>query len=216
MSAPESIQERLAAILAEDPTVWQIADETDTVRLSVDADGALHMLQLTPSWWRRVTPEELGPLVFRLRHASAASRLHTIAELEEEGLRRTDMDTQEVPPLSSPDADSLDMSQLSTQLGDLLSAFSELDRYRKAVRSSVSESAELRSASGNVTLELVGGSPRRLVVGKMNAQLVSEREIGAEIMDLFGRAKGWFGERRATLMDELPALDGIIRSVRGA
>ncbi|MGO2932462.1 hypothetical protein [Microbacterium sp.] len=216
MSASESIQDRLAAILAEDPAVWQIADETDTVRLSVDADGALHTLHLTPSWWRRVTPEELGPLVFRLRHASAASRLHTIAELEEEGLRRTDTDVKEVPPLPNSDADSLDISRLATELGDVLSAFSELDRYRKAVRSSTSESAELRSASGNVTLELVGGSPRRLVVDKMNVQLVSESEIAAEIIELFNRARGWFGERRAALMNELPALAGVVRAVRSA
>lgn len=108
------------------------------------------------------------------------------------------------------------MSHLSSRLGDLLSAFSELDRYRKAVKASTPESATLRSPSGNVTLELVGGSPRQLVIDKMNVQLVSEREIAGEIVELFTRARSWFGERRATLLEELPALTVVTRSVRDA
>ncbi|PJI51612.1 hypothetical protein CTI14_56860, partial [Methylobacterium radiotolerans] len=67
---------------------------------------------LAPSWWRRIPARELGPVVLRLRQASAAARLNTVAELEDEGLVFAASEEPTVPPIPSPDADSLDMSAL--------------------------------------------------------------------------------------------------------
>lgn len=215
MTAAETIEERIDAALSDDPDLWLVSDETDTVHVSVDAAGELATLRIAPSWWRRVAPEELGPLVLRLNRASAVSRLQTISDLGNEGLQHAPQDPRSVTDMPSPSADSLDMSSMGIQLEDLLSAFSEFARYRDAVQSAVRESTTLRSPSGNVMLEILGGSPQSLVVDKMNVQFVSEREIAAEILELLGRARNWLGERRAAVMNDLPSLAGVARSVRG-
>lgn len=214
MTASESIEERLEAVLDDDPDLWLVSDETDTVHASVDADGELAILRIAPSWGRRIAPEELGPLVLQLNRASAASRLQTISDLEDEGYEHAAQDLRSVTDMPSPSADSLEMSSMGTQLEDLLSAFSELAHYRDAVQAAVREAATLRSPSGNVTLELVGGSPQSIVVDKMNVQFMSEREIAAEILELLARARTWLGERRTAVMKDLPALSGVVRSVR--
>lgn len=216
MPEPETVQERLAARVEEDPNIWLVSDDSDTVSASVDVDGVLRTLRLAPSWWRRIPAPELGPVVLRLRQASAAARLNTIAELEDEGLVFAASDEPTVPPIPSPDADSLDMSALRAELGTLLSGFSELRVYREAVRSATTEVTVLRSPSGNVSMELVGGAPRALAIDPTNVQFVSEQAIAGEIVELFTRARGWLGERRASLLRDLPDLAGVVRSVRAA
>lgn len=216
MPEQETVQGRLAALVEEDPSIWLVSDDSDTVSASVDAEGALRTLRLAPAWWRRISPPELGPVVLRLRQASAAARQNTIAELEHEGLVLTAPDEPPVSPIPSPDADSLDMSSLRAELGNLLSAFSELKLYREAVRSATTESTVLRSPSGNVSMELVGGAPRALAIDPTNVQLVSERAMAEEIVELFTRARGWLGERRASVLRDLPDLAGVVRSVRTA
>lgn len=216
MPEPEAVQERLAALIEEDPNIWLVSDDSDTVSASVDVDGVLRTLRLAPSWWRRIPARELGPVVLRLRQASAAARLNTVAELEDEGLVFEASDEPTVPPIPSPDADSLDMSALRAELGTLLSGFSELRVYREAVRSATTEVTVLRSPSGNVSMELVGGAPRALAIDPTNVQFVSEQAIAGEIVELFTRAGGWLGERRASLLRDLPDLAGVVRSVRAA
>lgn len=214
MVAQQSVEDRLAELVAEDPGIWLVTDDTDTVSASVDVDGVLRTLRLAPSWWRRVSVQELGPVVLRLRQASAAARQNTIAQLEEEGLSRAAAGAPRVAPIPSADADALDMSALRAELGNVLAAFSELNAYREAVRSASTESTVLQSPSGNVSLELVGGSPRSLRIDPMNVQFVSEGGLAAEIVDLFARATGWFGERRAAVLRDLPDLAAVVRSVR--
>jgi hypothetical protein len=211
-----SVEDRLAELIAEDPGLWLVADDTDTVRASVGVDGVLRTLRLAPSWWRRVSPQELGPLVLRLRQASAAARQNTIAQLEEEGLTRAAAGAASAAPIPRADADALDMSALRAELGNVLAAFAQLDAYRKAVGSATTESTVLQSPSGNASLELVGGSPRSLGIDPMNVQFVSEGALAAEIVELFARATGWFGERRAALLRDLPDLAAVVRSVRAA
>ncbi|WP_101847919.1 hypothetical protein [Zhihengliuella sp. ISTPL4] len=216
MAEHETVQGRLATLVEEDPSIWLVSDDSDTVSASVDADGVLRTLRLAPSWWRRIPAQELGPVVLRLRQASAAARQNTIAELEDEGFVFATSDERPVPPIPSPDAESLDMSALRAELGTLLSGFAELRVYREAVRSATAESSVLRSPSGNVSMELVGGAPRALTIDPTNVQFVSEQALAGEIIELFERARGWLGERRASLLRDLPDLAGVVNSVRDA
>lgn len=213
MTRQDLIARRLELLLQDEPDLWLVADDTQTVEASVDARGKLRVLRLTPSWWRRVAPEELGSVVLRLRQASAVSRLHTVSELEEAG--EVAMTLPEAPsgPLTGG-GDEVHVSQLSSRLGSLVSAFSELEHYRRAITAATTESTVLKSPSGNVSLELVGGSPRRLTIDRMNVQFVSERELAAEIVALVARADEWLDERKHETLRDFPDLAGVVRAVR--
>ncbi|MRG59797.1 hypothetical protein GE115_07940 [Agromyces sp. CFH 90414] len=209
-----SLDERLAEVRRDEPGIWLVADETDTVQVSVGLDGKLETLRLAPSWWRRVEPEELGQVVQRLRQASAASRAHTISELESAGADREPGTEALFRPAASSDAGSGGITQLRTRMGGLLEAFADLDRYRSMVAAATTEPAVLESPSGNAKLEIVGGAPRRLVIDRLNLQFTSEQALAAEILDLYERASRWLAERRGSMLEELPTLAGLVRSVR--
>lgn len=213
MTPNETRDERLAALLEEEPELWTVADETQTVEVSVDARGSLRTLRLASSWWRNVSPEELGSVVLRLRQASLVSRLNTIAELEKEGYAAPAV--HEPPSEPAPGgADDQSMSQLSARLGTVLAAFAELDQYRRAITAATTEATVLRAPSGNASLELVGGSPRRLVIDRLNVQFISERALSAEIVELFARAESWLDERKRTTLHQFPDLAGVVHAVR--
>jgi hypothetical protein len=207
-----SLDERLAEVRREEPDVWLVSDETETVQVSVDLRGKLETLRLAPSWWQRVPAEELGTVVLRLRQMSAAARSQTISELQGEGFGEP---LVHAPDTAGPSAGgSADTPQLRARMEVLLTAFDELALYRRAVNEATTAPAVLTSPSGNASLELVGGSPRRLGIDRMNLQFTPERQLAAEIVDLFARADRWLEEQRTTVLADLPSLAGVVRGAR--
>ncbi|QAY72881.1 hypothetical protein ET445_05525 [Agromyces protaetiae] len=214
MTENHPVDPRLVAFLSNEPDAWLVTDETETVHVSVGVDGTLATLRLTPSWWRRVPSEEVGSVILRLRGQSAGARLRTISELEDDAGAAPDDDAP--PALFRPrDAGTENPADLTRRMHDVLAAFADLDRYRREVTAAATESATLTSPSGNVTLELIGGRPRRLAIDPYNVQFTSEHALAADIVELFHRADRWFADRRRAVFDELPALADVVRSVRG-
>lgn len=210
MTNDDSTRERLEALRSEDPEIWTVSDDHRVVEVSVDLDGKLEALRLSPQWWRTVSADEVGPLVMRLLRASTASRNRTIVELEEE---MPDAPADEISATAEA-SEPQDRSDLTARLGNLLAAFSELDQYRQSVEAATRESAHLRSPSGNVTLELVGGTPRNLVIDPYNVQFTPEQTLASEIVGLFREADRWLGDQRHRVLGELPELAAVVSSVR--
>ncbi|MFJ4045612.1 hypothetical protein ACIPV2_07720 [Microbacterium sp. NPDC089987] len=211
MTRPEPTRGRLAALREEDREIWSVSDDESVVRLSVGVDGTLETLHLSPQWWQKLSAEELGALVMQLIRASAASRNQSIADLEDAEI--PDHAADETAMISdSPTQHS--RTELTARLQNLLTAFSEVDDYRQAVEAATRDSARLRSPSGNVSLEVVGGAPRSLVIDPYNVQLTSEHALASEIVALFQEASRWLGDRRERVLEELPELAAVLASVR--
>lgn len=215
MAANESIVGMLRAARHDDPEIWTVSDDSGTATLSVDVDGNLETLRLAPEWWRRVSPDDIGPLVMQLLQASTASRFQTITEFSESAGVDDESDAAPHQAASSgPFTESAGSADLTTRLGNLLAAFSELDRYRRSVDAATHEFVQLRSTSGNASLEVVGGSPRSLVIDPFNVKFTPAQALAAEIIDLFRQADHWLEDRRERALEELPELGAVISSVR--
>lgn len=211
MTNHDSTHERLGALRAADPEIWTVSDDDGLVQVSVGADGAFDLLRLSPQWWRSVRAEDVGLLILRLFRASEASRNQTKVELEEElGHRASAGET--APTVETPRTQG--RAALSARLGNLLAAFSELDDYRRSVEAATRESIQLRSPSGNVTLELVGGTPRALDVDPYNVQFTPEQTLASEIVGLFQEADHWLRDQRDRVLGDLPELKAVVSSVR--
>lgn len=190
---------RLRELLAHNPDLWAVGDKSGTVRLAVGADGELSTLTLAPQWWRNVKAESLGSLVLSLFTQSKTERAATVSQLERLPETAGPADT------ASPTAEA-SVSELSARMADVLAAFSELDRFRTAVEDATVAAATVKSDRGNVSIELVGGSPRALTVDPYNVQFVPPGELAAEIVRLFGVASNWLALRHDEVLRDSPNL----------
>ncbi len=215
MAEMADIQQRLSEIYRSDPEVWMQADESEAVRVSVDGDGKVDAVRFAQNWWQRLRPEDAGATVLTLVQASRAARGETATELgaDDAAWERATGATLNTAPLQPP---SSDRDELMGRLETLLTAFAQLDTYRQSVMEAARETVELRSPSGEVTLEVVGSGVRRLTIDARNAQFTPEAQLEREIVDLFARAREQLGVRQQDALDDLPELSAVVREVHAA
>jgi len=215
MAEMADIQQRLSELYRDDPDVWMQGDESESIRVSVDGDGKVDAVRFAQNWWQRVRPEDAGAVVLTLVQASRAARGETATELgADDAVRQRGSDaTSSFVPLQQP---SSDRHELMGRLETVLTAFAQLDTYRQSVMEAARETVELRSPSGEVTLEVVGTGVRRLTIDARNAQFTPEAQLEREIVDLFARAREQLDVRQQEALDDLPELSAVVREVHAA
>jgi hypothetical protein len=215
MAATTDLDRRLLAAHDENRDIWAQTDETGAILVSVGAGGAVETVRLADGWWRRVRPEDAGATVLTLMRASVAARGETATALAAEtGDAPSAAADASVPSPTFPEGATSDRAQLTDRLNAVFTAFTQLDDYRRSVNEAARASTQLRSPSGRVALEVVGGGVRSLTIDAESAPFAPEEQLEGEIVDLLTRADSWLADQQEQALDRQPELRAVVQAVR--
>ncbi|WP_157640802.1 hypothetical protein [Longispora albida] len=202
--------ERLLAQVSTDwpaGTVFEGADETETVTARVNAEGGIAGLAITPTWRQQHSPHGLAGAILS---AVTAAHLHRIASWSWNVSERGSANPASQPRVSrsrptetapGPEPETL------RSLADLVQhAETELEQALQAARERTAQPSTVSSRDGHVTATVSNGEVIALRLDGQWAAKAHSAQIAAEARTVFPAGP----VRPLSHTQPLPALDALI------